>query len=233
MSIKLKLKKLLRQIRGPMNQLETNIICSDNGDEILRELNKFNRREPCWVPPAKLAKECALKVHDIVVDIMICIATFATPATVACETKDCFIDDKVFLRDGDLDSLLTTSLPATEGGEMKVLKLVYNQMTSKQIAQSILNESSDDYALLRKKLIDAGKTFSPKQAEERVLAFENGKTPIVLQGNGCANLWFVHDDKRNVFVLNVHRLGLRWNVLVFKFNEPVRYDTGCWLFLRN
>ena len=226
------LKKALRGIRGPLTQLEKNIICGENGDEVLRQLNRFNRGEPCWVPPTKSAKVLALEAHSIVAVIMACVATFMTPAVTVCDTKDCFVG-KEFWRDSDVDSWLTSSLPATEGGETKVLKLVRPSMTFKQIAQAVLNETSDDINLLGKRLIEAGKTFSPKQVEERVLAFQNGDKSVALLDNGWANFWFVHDDKGNVFVLRVYRYGGQWSVYIDRLDHGHGWDADYQLFLRN
>jgi hypothetical protein len=185
------------------------------------------------MPPTKSAKALALEAHSIVAVIMTCVATFATPAVVACDTKDCFTDSKVFWRDGDLDNWLTESLPATEGGETKVLKLVQPNMTLKEMAQVVVGKPSDDLNLLGKKLIEAGKTFSPKQVEERILAFQKGDKYVALLDNGYANLFFIHDDKGNVFVLYVYWNGSQWSVYVNRLDSGSGWHADYQLFLRN
>jgi hypothetical protein len=234
MSIHTQLRQALRTHRGRLNQLEQNIVCSENGDVVARELDKFNRQQPCWMPPTKLAKALALEVHSIVAVIMACVAmNVATPAVTACNTDDCFTDSKVFSRDGDLDNWLTASLPATEGGSSKVMKLVRDGMTSKHMAQVVTNEGSDDLGLLGKKFIEAGKTYSPKQVEQLVLKFHNGDKSIGLLDNGDANLFFIHDDKGNVFVLSVGWDDGQWFVDVNRFSVDREWSAGYQLFLRN
>lgn len=228
------LKQALRKIRGPITQLETNIICGENGEEVLRELNRFNRRETCWEKPTKNAKALALEVHSIVAVIMACVAiNIATPAVVACNTADCFTDANVFNRDGDLDRWLTKSLPATEGGETKVMKLVRANMMFRHMAQGVLNETSDDLSVLGKKLIETGRTYNPKQVEELVLRFHKGDKSVGLLDNGYANLFFTHDDKGNVFVLGVHWGDSRWRVYVSRFAYDREWFADRQLFLRN
>jgi|GEM_PF-4824769 len=227
------LRQALRAHLGRLNQTTQLLVCSDDGDVFARELDKFNQRKPCWVPPTKSAKAQALEMHSIVAVIMTCVATFMTPAVVACDTKDCFTDNKVFWRDGDMDSWLTSNIPATQGGESKVLKLVRDRMTFKQMAQVVLNESSDDLSLLAKKLVEAGKTFSLKQVEERVSAFHNGDKSVALLNNGWTNLFFIHDKKGKVFVLHVHWDGGRWDVYIRRFGHDDEWIADIQLFLRN
>lgn len=228
------LKNALRKVRGPLNQLETNIICGENGDEVLRELNRFNRREPCWTPPTKSAKALALEAHSIVAIIMACVAmNIATPAVTACNTADCFTDSSIFRRDSDLDHWLTKSLPATEGGETKVMKLVRAGMMFKHMAQAVLNESSDNLRMLGKKFVGASKTYNPKQVEELVLRFHKGDKSVSLLNDGGANLFPIHDDKGEVFVLGVRWYGGRWNVFVRRFAYDSGWSADRRLFLRN
>ena len=227
------LRQALRAHLGRLNLTEQLLVCSDEGDIIARELDKFNDRKPCWVPTTKSAKAQALEMHSIVAVIMTCVATFMTPAMVVYDTKSCFIDGKVFCRDSNIDRWLTTNIPATVGGESKVLKLVRDGMTFRQMAQAVLNETSEDLNLLAKKLIEAGKTFSPKQVEERILAFQNGDKSVALLDNGWANFFFVHDDKGNVFVLYVGWGGRRWYVIIFRLDRGDQWRAGYQLFLRN
>ncbi len=42
------LKEVLLKYKGPLGQLLINL-SGENGEEVLRELNKFNRKEACWV----------------------------------------------------------------------------------------------------------------------------------------------------------------------------------------
>ncbi|OGI86138.1 hypothetical protein A3A01_02410 [Candidatus Nomurabacteria bacterium RIFCSPLOWO2_01_FULL_39_17] len=50
------LRRALWVFLRPLFQLISNLVNPEIGEEWLTELNKFNRREPCWVPVVKSAK---------------------------------------------------------------------------------------------------------------------------------------------------------------------------------
>lgn len=56
------LRRALWVFLRPLIQLITNLLSPEVGDEWLRELNKFLRREPCWIPVTEAATKRAEKV---------------------------------------------------------------------------------------------------------------------------------------------------------------------------
>jgi hypothetical protein len=229
------LRQALRAHNGRLTKTQQLLVCSDEGDLFAHELDKFNQRKPCWMPPTKSAKTSALEAHSIVAVIMACVAmNIATPAVTVCNTTDCFTDSSLFYLDRNFIHWSTKRFPTTEGGQTKVLKLARDGMKFKHMAQAVLNDTSDDLTIHSKKLIEAGKTYNPKQVEDLILRSHKGNKSVSLLDNGFSNLFFIHDDKGNVFVLDVHLDGNSWDINIFKLDsDGYEWNVGTHLFLRN
>jgi hypothetical protein len=151
----------------------------------------------------------------------------------ACDTRDCFTDNKIFWRDNQLDKLLTASIPSTNYGEAKVLKLAHNSMMLKQIVKAILGEKSDNLELLGNKFVASGKTFGLNQIEKLVIAFHSGDNSVPLLVNGYPNVFFVHDDKGIAYVLYVSLDEGKWDIRIGGLDNKHKWDHNSQFFLLN
>ena len=137
------------------------------------------------------------------------------------KTSDCFKEGFEY-PDPDINKWLSDYIPSTQGGTLVYFCLGENTLNSMQIANGILwNNEPHHKAYISKLLVNNGKTFSLKQVEDLHRRFILGETEIGLNTNGYANLFFVHDERDNVFILDIRLDVDVWEVDVETLNNEI------------
>lgn len=148
------------------------------------------------------------------------------------KTSDCFKEGFAG-RDPDIDILMTNQIPATEGGTVICHQLTQSGHTFMEMAHELLSLKTPQSAeAIARSLFEKGKTFSPRQVEDLHKRFVAGETQISLNTNACSNFFFVHDEKRSVFVLDTDLDLVGWNVDIRIFDQEIRRLRKCRLFSR-
>ena len=154
------------------------------------------------------------------------------PSTEEYSTDQCF-DEGFAGRDPDIDILMTNQIPATEGGTVICHQLTQSGHTFMEMAHKLLSlKTPKSEEAITKSLFEQGKTFSPKQVEDLHKRFVAGETEIGFQTNNYSNLFFVHDEKGRVFVLNVYLSSDGWDVGLLKLDDSNRWEREERLFSR-
>jgi hypothetical protein len=148
------------------------------------------------------------------------------------KTADCFKTGLAY-RDNDIDNWMTKQVPAVEGGTVTCYEMTEDSHTFMEMAHKLLSlKTPRSEETIAKSLFEQGKTFSPKQVEDLHKRFVAGETEIGFQTNNYSNLFFVHDEKGRVFVLNVYLSSDGWDVGLLKLDDSNRWEREERLFSR-
>jgi hypothetical protein len=175
------------------------------------EFNRFNRKETCWVDSKGAG---SIK------------STITLPPVSTHNMAGCFQDsDGVkFYRDPDLDSWTPGDRKEHKGGRYNVDSLTRRQQF-RQIAAQILGienvvDNSRDPEL-QELLIERGHCVEPKQIEDLVRGFEQGKQNTGLEKDDKATFFFVDNHDETVSVVDAwwRSVNRGWYVNIHRFGD--------------
>jgi hypothetical protein len=213
------LSKALREfMSGPLNQLLVNLSGKD-GAKWEKELNKFNRKEPCWVDKQVELARAESRILKYIGEVTI-------PATVE---KFVARDNFKLKKDGGICSCLgDTFVNWFLSGEGKI----EDQIGEQTLRYAELRQSSVDIPIINELGGEAKAETTLSEMFSLMKEQKNGRCGVLLS-NGYANVFYIGDISGVLRAVLVVWSGVGWRVCADSVERPRTWRDGYLVFSRN